>query len=40
MGKLNLTLFSRMLLLRGENCEEVIRTALGEGEGSIKEKFR
>merc|ERR1719471_1276279 len=31
---------SKMLLLRGENCEEVIRTALGEGEGSLKEKFR
>ena len=30
----------RMLLIRGQNCEEVARNALGEGEESLKEKFR
>ena len=29
-----------MLLVRGQNCEEVTRNALGEGEESLKEKFR
>ena len=29
-----------MLLVRGQNCEEAARTALGEGEESLKEKFR
>ena len=29
-----------MLLVRGQNCEEATRNALGEGEESLKEKFR
>lgn len=30
----------RMILMRGENCEDIVRKAMGEGEGSLKEKFR
>ena len=33
-------IFSRMMLLRGDNTEENVRKALGEGDGSLKEKFR
>ena len=29
----------RMMLLRGDNSEETARKALGEGDGSLKEKI-
>ena len=39
-GGLTDVLYCRMMLLRGEQCEETIRKFIGEGEGSLREKFR
>ena len=35
-----LTSHCRMMLLRGEQCEDTLRKYIGEGEGSLREKFR
>ena len=35
-----MNLIIRMMLLRGGKCEETVRKALGEGDGSFKEEFR